>query len=258
MYRLIIADDDRIEREGIRFLIDRSDLRVDIREAKHGRMALEMLQQEPCDLLITDIRMPFMDGLELVKMAREILPDLMVIILSGVGEFEYARTAIQLRVMHYLLKPIEEEEFKEVLSAAFAELAARNQPQEPPFPAAAKSVVGVGQESESHGRAIDEVLRIISTEFGQDLGLEYLASRVHLTPSYVSHMFKKATGVSVVKYINRFRMEKAREFLDQSNYKIVDVYRMVGFSDPSYFGMTFKNYYGQTPSQYRERAGQLK
>lgn len=257
MYRLIIADDERIEREGIRLFLERSGLPVEIREAKNGRVALELIQQGPCDLLITDIKMPIMDGLQLVKEAREITPELMVIILSGVGEFEYARTAIQLRVIHYLLKPIEEEEFKGVLSAAMVELEARRK-DKGNGSASSRESDAPESDPEHHGRAVNEVLRIISAEFSKDLSLEYLASRVHLTPSYVSFVFKKETGVSVVKYINRFRMEKAKEFLDQSNYKIVDVYRMVGFSDPSYFGMTFKNYYGLTPSQYRESAGHSK
>ncbi|WP_211746106.1 response regulator [Paenibacillus sp. Marseille-Q4541] len=254
MYRLIIADDDHIEREGIKFLIHRCELPVEIREAKNGKQALQMMKEQPCDLLISDIKMPFMDGLQLVKAAKSFLPDLAVIILSGHGEFEYARTAISLQVRNYLLKPIEETEFKEVLHAAIQQLGAAIKKQEHILPNEG-AWRGLENESESRGRAVDEVLRIIASEYVNDLSLEYLAGRVHLTSSYLSHIFKKATGVSLVKYINKFRMEKAREYLDQSNYKIVDVYRMVGFSDPSYFGMTFKSFYGVTPSQYRERAG---
>ncbi|MBP2000200.1 two-component system response regulator YesN [Paenibacillus shirakamiensis] len=251
MYRLIIADDDHIEREGIKFLIHRCQLPLDIREARNGRQALDMLKEEPCDVLITDIKMPFMDGLQLAKEARSLLPHLRVIILSGHGEFEYARTAISLQVTHYLLKPIEEEEFREVLNATMLQLTLQSKPQEPDFSVDS----GVEREPASKGRAIDEVMRMIESEYSNDLGLEYLAGKVHLTPSYLSHIFKKATGVSLVKYINKYRMEKAREYLEHSNYKIVDVYRMVGFSDPSYFGMTFKAFYGLTPSQYRERVG---
>lgn len=254
MYRLIIADDDHIEREGIKFLIGRCQFPLEIREAKNGRQALEMLKEQPSDLLITDIKMPFMDGLELVRESRTFLPDLSVIIMSGHGEFEYAKAAISLQVINYLLKPIEEEEFKTVLTFAINQLDARSKQQAYELPSNAIPR-RLDSELSSKGRAVAEVLQIIETEYGNDLSLEYLAGRVHLTPSYMSHMFKKETGISLVKYINKYRMEKAKEFLDQSNYKIVEVYRMVGFSDPSYFGMTFKSFYGVTPSQYRERAG---
>ncbi|NQX67391.1 response regulator [Paenibacillus alba] len=265
MYRMLIAEDDKIEREGIQFLLNKYAFPFEIQEAKHGRAALEMLQEYEADVLLTDIKMPFMDGIQLAREARALKPQLKILILSGHGEFDYAKTAISLQVSHYLLKPIEPEEFRSVIQAVIQQLdeeqAAKREQQEwqkayrqeqQRLPELVQGSAD-NSDSESRRRAIEDVLRIIEKEFEQDLSLEYLSKRVHLSASYLSHTFKKATGVSVVKYINQYRMEQAKAYLDQSNYKINDVYKMVGFSDLSYFGLMFKQYFGVTPTQYRDK-----
>ncbi|GGA02142.1 DNA-binding response regulator [Paenibacillus marchantiophytorum] len=268
MYRILIAEDDKIERDGIKFLLNKYAFPLEIQEAKHGRAAMDILQEYDADVLLTDIKMPFMDGLQLTREARALKPQLKILILSGHGEFDYARTAISLQVSHYLLKPIEPEEFKSVLEMVIQQLdderSAKLQQQEWRKVYEAGSLYRQEQrlreltltdepDTDSRKRAIEDVLRIIEKEYEQDLSLEYLSKRVHLSASYLSHIFKKATGVSVVKYMNQYRMERAKYYLDQSNYKINDVYKMVGFSDMSYFGLTFKQYFGQTPTQYRDK-----
>ncbi|OCT12911.1 hypothetical protein A8709_21530 [Paenibacillus pectinilyticus] len=270
MYRILIADDDKIEREGIKFLMTKYNFPLEIMEAKNGRAALELLQEHDMDVLLTDIKMPFMDGLQLAREARALKPRLKILILSGHGEFDYAKTAISLQVSNYLLKPIEPEEFHTVIAAVVQQLnqeqAAKAQQQDWQKVYEAGLVYQQEQrlrnlihdstdesDADSRKRAIEDVLRIIEREYEQDLSLDYLSKSVHLSASYLSHMFKKATGVSVVKYINQYRMEKAKYLLDQSNYKINDVYKMVGFSDMSYFGLTFKQSFGVTPKEYREK-----
>lgn len=271
MFRILIADDDKIEREGIKFLMAKFDFPFDMLEAKHGRAALELLQAHDVDVLLTDIKMPFMDGLQLAREARALKPQLKILILSGHGEFDYAKTAISLQVANYLLKPIEPEEFRTVIASVVQQLneeqSAKRQQQDWQKVYEAGLVYQQEQrlrnliqdsadddpEADSRKRAIEDVLRIIEKEYEKDLSLDYLSKSVHLSASYLSHTFKKATGVSVVKYITQYRMEKAKYLLDQSNYKINDVYKMVGFSDMSYFGLTFKQSFGLTPKQYREK-----
>ncbi|MCD9025422.1 response regulator transcription factor [Cohnella silvisoli] len=256
MYRILVADDDKNEREGIQFLIRKLELPLTITEARNGKQALEFIRAEPFDILLTDIKMPFMDGLELTKQVRELRPDLIIVIISGYGEFEYAKRAITLNVNQYLLKPIEVAEFKSTLTNVI-ELCRQEYERD------RKKIIKLNRgpdqavagptDTETQVRAVDEVLDIIAQEFDQNLSLEYLAHRVHLSSSYLSHLFKKTVGKSIIKYINGYRLEKAKEFLSEENYKIVDIYRLVGFSDASYFGMAFKNQYGISPAQYRAK-----
>ncbi|MEK4345206.1 response regulator transcription factor [Paenibacillus sp. FSL P4-0184] len=266
MYRMLIADDNKYERDGMKYLISKYKLPLEISEARNGKEALQIIEQQEFDLLLTDIKMPFMDGLQLVKAAREICPNLKIILLSGHSEFEYARAAIPLKVLHYLLKPVEAEALRSVLSEVVEQCEQEESQNHnvnlKPYtgasaPSKSEADGSRSADSEYGKRAVDELIRIIETKYNQDLSLEYLAASVHLSGSYLSHIFKKRTGTSVVKYINQYRMEKAKEFLDQSNYKINDVYKMVGYSDFSYFGVSFKQHFGLTPTQYREKVRSL-
>ena len=108
MYRVLLADDEEIIREGVRRAVPWDTLGLTLAAvAEDGAQALELAQQEQPDIVITDIRMPRMDGLGLIRALRRQNPDCKLLILTGHGEFDYARTALQLGVSDYLLKPVE-------------------------------------------------------------------------------------------------------------------------------------------------------
>ena len=118
MYRILIADDEKIERAGIRFLLDQMGQEFEIFEAVNGKEALEWLEQNQADILITDVKMPFMNGIELLEQVTKRCPDMKKVIFSGYGEFEYARQAMRFGVEEYILKPVDPEEFKRVMEKA--------------------------------------------------------------------------------------------------------------------------------------------
>lgn len=101
-------------------------------------------------------------------------------------------------------------------------------------------------------RAIEEVVRMIENEYQTDLSLELLAERVYLSPSYLSHLFKKQKGISINKFMTLHRMEKAKELLITTNRKIIDIGQDVGYNNFPYFSSLFKNHFGRTPSKFRE------
>lgn len=117
MKKLLIVDDERIEREGIKMLLRTMDEKLEILEASNGKLAYQMLQSQKVDLLLTDIKMPFMSGLDLVKSVRELNPDMQIAIFSGFGEFAYAQEAIKYGVTDYILKPVKPQEFKQTIAA---------------------------------------------------------------------------------------------------------------------------------------------
>ena len=122
MYRILIADDEKIERAGIRFLLDQMGQEFEIFEAVNGKEALEWLEQNQADILITDVKMPIMNGIELLEQVTKRCPDMKKVIFSGYGEFEYARQAMRFGVEEYILKPVDPEEFKRVMEKAAADL----------------------------------------------------------------------------------------------------------------------------------------
>lgn len=507
MFRILLVDDEAQEREGIRFLIDRYKLPLLVSEASNGQRALEYLKTNEVDILFTDVKMPYKDGLELAKETYELNPDIRIIIFSAYGEFEYAKRAMEAHAVDYLLKPIELEEFEKIMNKVLGELKQKEEERQEEkeqraeamkrvfykaftggtmasadhnmlkayflqlkalkkvlvsvessrsifeqeeevflkllhtyirmpmeyvnlYPDSSmillsgdgkiaggelknqlerlvrdgklllhtelsilvskeffsveemnrqieeisqiqKNLFGAGRETvflsetildteyyaaeverikemmidaiekrdedltllygdqlvetminshmvsriyvhhvfydilssfysqygikdrprllesveqllsyknsgellksfrqvlngvlsqrESEGgdtlRIVERIKEIIREEYKNNIGLEEIAGRVNLAPAYVSYLFKKETGANLVKFITDCRMERAKKLLDGRELKIVQVARACGYENQPYFNRLFKNYYGMTPRQYREKNG---
>ncbi|GMQ63172.1 response regulator transcription factor [Vallitalea maricola] len=116
MYRILIVDDESDERQVIRFLLDRYNFDLNILEASNGKEALTKLKDCPSDILFTDVKMPFMDGIKLASSAKELFPNIQIIFFSGHDDFEYIKKALSLRAVDYILKPINPCEFQKTIS----------------------------------------------------------------------------------------------------------------------------------------------
>ena len=115
-YKVFLIEDESFTREGIRTKVDWQSVGFEFcGEAADGEMALPLIEAKQPEVIITDIKMPFMDGLQLSKIIREYMPWVKIIIISGHDEFEYARAALKLGVTEYLLKPITSADLIEVL-----------------------------------------------------------------------------------------------------------------------------------------------
>mgnify|MGYP002691093790 CR=1 FL=1 len=116
VYRVLIVDDEKMIRMGMKNAIDWKKLEVDdVFTAASGNEALKILKEEGPEIMVTDIQMTEMTGLELIEKAKEKVPDLRVIVLTGYDNFEYARQSIRLEVQDFFLKPIDEEDLAEAV-----------------------------------------------------------------------------------------------------------------------------------------------
>lgn len=122
MYSILIVDDEGIERRGIKSLIYKLGLELKIQETSNGKDALEYLMKNEVDILFTDIKMPFMDGIQLIENVKNHNIDVKIVIFSGYEEFEYAKFAAKMGVQDYILKPVNPKEFKETLFKIVDEL----------------------------------------------------------------------------------------------------------------------------------------
>lgn len=123
MLNILLVDDEREERDGIQFLIEKYNYPLNVSHAPNGRAALEYINNNCVDILFTDVKMPLMNGLELSRLVNESYPDIRIIIFSAYSEFDYAKQAMEANAVNYLLKPIEVEEFKEVMSSVIEAVA---------------------------------------------------------------------------------------------------------------------------------------
>jgi two-component system response regulator YesN len=248
MFRILLVDDQPIEIETIRMLINQYQLPLEVADARNGEEALQFLKENPIDILFTDIRMPFMDGLELSRNALALYPSLKVIIYSAYSEFEYAKQAIKLRVFDYTLKPIEVDPFLEVMRAVIAECESEQ------LNSTLLWEENKGDRGDHNRKVIDEIIQMVSQNYGFELSVEYLAQKVFLSPNYLSALFKKETGQSLNKFITQTRLDTAKSLLINTNMRIVDISTQVGYANPSYFAVLFKTNFGLSPAQFRERS----
>lgn len=126
MYKLLLVDDEKIIREGILNLIDWNRLGLEVDEARNGLEAYEKICKDQPHIVITDVKMPELNGLELLEKVKLEYPNIIFIILSGFGEFKFARKAMKYGVKHYLLKPTDEKEISPLMwlvpARSFAEI----------------------------------------------------------------------------------------------------------------------------------------
>ena len=126
MYKILIADDEKMERDLIRYLLTRDfPGRFQILEASNGEEALLFIRREKADILLTDVQMPFRNGIELASEAKKLIPDIEILFFSGFDDFEYVQNALILRAVNYILKPVNEEDFRQIITGILTRLDSR-------------------------------------------------------------------------------------------------------------------------------------
>lgn len=230
MRKVLLVDDNEVERQGIRFFLEKQNDRLTIQECSDGFEALTLVKKEQFNLLITDIKMPMMDGIELSKAVRKFDQEIRIVVISGYEEFEYARKLLQVGVTNYILKPVDGQELLATIKPLLGE---RELPNELP-------------------NLAEGVIKIFNEEYSEDLRLDQIAELLFVSPSYLSSVFKKQTGKSFVTYLTEIRMKRAEELLLETNMKVSSVAKRVGIPNVSYFNRIFKKLKGQTPVEFRE------
>jgi two-component system, response regulator YesN len=201
-YKVFFVEDEIVTREGIRDNVDWKGNGFEFcGDAPDGEMALPLLQSTQPDVLIADIKMPFMDGLQLCKIVRERIPGIKIVILSGHDEFEYAQQAIQLGVTEYLLKPVTPQDIHQVLQRLAAQLDQEGKERE--------NIQTLHEHMHEHRVALRERLLLKlsvgaisptqAIEQGQSLGLDLIA-RCYLVVIVKSELADRSEPFDYAEY----------------------------------------------------------
>ena len=242
MYSLIIVDDEVKIREGIANLFPWEQNGFEIKGLfSNGKQALDYLQKNPTDVVMTDIQMPVMNGLELSTFIANEFPDTIHVFLTGYQDFQYMHTAILNRAADYLLKPIKYEELLTCIENIRKKLDKKNNIRTEP-----------SVDSSYYGQIIARVQEYLKTNY-RTATLEEAAVTVNLSPNYLSKIFKEKSGMGFSDYLNRIRMEKAAELLKDISYKHYEIADLIGYDNPKNFSRAFKQYYHVTPREVRDQ-----
>ena len=236
MYRVIIADDERVVRTGLQIVVDWNGLGFEIAgSAQNGEEALQMLLRHKADVLLADIRMPGLDGLQLAKKVKELEMPTEIVLVSGYRDFEYARQAVSLGVRDYLLKPVDEVALQDLLKRIRADLDERSQAEQEP------------QEQQ----LISQIRSMIAEQYMNEISLKGLAEQLNYNPAYLGRLFRSETGNSFRDELNRYRICQAAKLLKDSRVCAFEAAERVGYRDVNYFYRAFREVYGVSPGEYK-------
>lgn len=258
MYRLLIADDEMIERAVLYKTLQRNlGDRCEIFQAENGREALEIYEKENVQILILDIEMPGINGIEAAGRIREKDRDCCIIFLTAFDEFDYARKAIGIHALDYLLKPYDEKELILVVEEAIRlteERRKRNEEEKEDSSKTKEDEESVEQEEGANVRmtkVTELILQYIRGNYMYDISMQELAGIMNYSEAYFCKLFKQCFHKNFTSYLTEYRIEEAKKLLEQPTVNIKDVGRAVGYPDSNYFTKVFKRITGKNPTEYR-------
>jgi YesN/AraC family two-component response regulator len=242
MKKILLVDDERWVRTALKWTINKLDLPLQVvHECQNGLEALDWIKMNEVDLILTDIRMPVMDGLALVKELSTLNGAYEVIVISVHDEFQFIQQAMRSGVTDYLLKPIEENEIKVCLEKWLNKKSNESN--------TSKQILA--QKENFPLSTIDRILDYIEKTPLDQITLKEAAESIHINPSYLSQLFKQQLNKKFVDYITELRIEESKRLLQNTTLRMSEIAERVGYSDLAYFSNNFKKIVGSSPSEYR-------
>ena len=273
MYRVLLADDEQIERMALaRRLMRRFGDILQISEATNGKEAVQLYEKEHSQIIIMDISMPELNGVEAAEKIRSMDEDCIIVFLTAYDEFSYAKRAIVIRALDYLLKPCDEEELAAVMEEAMrltdkavhnkenptgnraemteAEKEAEKRREQWPWNPDAEAPKD--PETERMNQVAEKIRTYIRENYMNEISMQDAARQFNYSDAYFCKLFKQCFDQNFTSYLTNFRINEAKRLLKDKNISIKDAGMKVGYYDSNYFAKVFKRVTGMIPSEYRE------
>lgn len=254
MIRVLIADDERLEREALADLvIRRFEHEAVIQTAENGRRAADTAILWEADLILMDIEMPGINGLDAARAVLEQRPECKVIFVTAYSLFQYAHEAMHLGACDYLLKPVDPDEAEAAIRRAIRQIEAGRKLAEL-APVAPEPAADTAEAEDRNALVMAHVRRYMEDNYMFDLSLDSVSEILHISPAYLSAQFKKYQKMNFLDCLTELRINAAKQLLTDPLRSAAEVASMVGYEDASYFARAFKKRTGMTPTQYRREA----
>ena len=227
--RILVVEDEFYARKSLVDTILTFDPSFYIEEAEDGLEALEKVEHSRFELIIADIRMPVMDGMEMARKIRAEHPEILVAMLTGYAEFDYAITALRIGVCEFLLKPVENDRLYALL-------------------------YGVRERYSHYGdKIVDKLNSYIYANITDKINIaDICKNQLFLDPAYVSRHYKTVTGQTIADTVRQLKLERAKGLLEKSDCNIGEIAVQCGYQSGSAFIQSFEKQYGKTPAEYRK------
>lgn len=238
MYRVVIIDDNKLIADALAaYPIWKENgcaVEAVCYDSTEGKRAIETIRP---DIIITDIRMPGLSGLDLIDMVRGIVPKARVIFVSAYDQFEYAQRALRMGAQDYLLKPFSKETISDAVAGAVCYLDEHERPDEP-------------QEADSP--LLKPIIAYINERIDQHVTAEEVARAFYMSTSRLDKLIQKNTGGGFQRLHISLRMKRAKELMRDVRNNIEDVAQKTGYKNYASFYRAFTREYSMPPTEYRE------
>lgn len=239
MYELLIVDDETSSRDVIASCFPWEEEGFHVCALQdNGKSAFSYIKANPVHVVLTDITMPTMDGIQLARKIHEYPNDIIVIFLSAHDDFQFAKEGMKYGVRYFLVKPASFSELKEVFETVRQELDK-------------KYAIEESFNDDNEDPLIQSLVQYCKENYSEGTLSDFAASQC-LTPSYISQLIRQKSGQSFSYYLTKARMEQAKILLSDPNQKVYRVSELVGYINPNNFARAFKTYYGYTPTEFKE------
>lgn len=209
--------------------------------------ALDSIIELNPDLIVTDINMPNLTGIDLMKKIRQQNIDSEIVVISGYNEFAYAQQAIKYGVLAYCLKPTNSQEARDAMEKAKKRLDEKK---------GLANSEQMSQESESHDSScFEKLVNYIDNHFYEKLTLHDLAHKYNFNPNYCCYLFSKHKNTTFSQYVTNLRIDKAKQLIETTDFTLEKIADVVGFHDYFYFSKVFKKSCGISPKEYKKKRG---
>lgn len=276
MYKTAIIDDEPIIVEGLSRVVPWEKYRCEVvGTAGNGQEGLSVIRELRPDMIFSDISMPGMDGLTMIAALRVEFPDMLITILTGFRDFDFAQKAIRLGVSRFLLKPSNMDEIEEALAfmtdsldkraamkrgGAEVKAAVDGAGQETTAAVLPESDSGTDDSEEAGGSEktagsflVKNALKYMEEHYNERITLAEVAEKIYVSQWHLSKLLNRHTGNSFSELLNHTRIEKAKELLKDPSMRIGDVSEEVGFLDVAHFSRVFKKQEGISANEYRNK-----
>lgn len=247
MIRTLIIDDEAPARKAIVALGKWTEYTLEKPAiAYNGREGLQVMRELKPEIVVVDMNMPIMNGIDFLQLARQEFPKVKYIVVSGYDDFEYAHAAIRSGAIDYLLKPIMEKDLNEALLKA-----ARLVLNQPNFMGKASEICR--EENIAIDQIVEMIKEYVDKNFCEEISVHMFSERYYFTKEYLSKAFKKKYNIGIYEYALSLRMNRAKELLQNYDIPIKEVGERLAYSNSNYFSKAFKNFYGISPKEFRDQ-----
>ena len=242
--KILIAEDEQRAREGLARLIGTIPVECEIvGQASDGQQALELIRTLHPDVVFTDVKMPYLDGLGLIRAVRAMKLPTEFVVVSAYADFELARQSISLGVAEYLLKPVTLEELDQVVLRLSQRLQGKASFH-------SKQKKNLREQYPNAHPLILRALVMIQEGYAGKINQRDMAEDLGISPEYFSYLFSKNIGTTFSAFLRDYRIERAKELYRAGSCDRKEVPYAVGFTDSKYFSQVFHKITGMTPSEY--------